>query len=570
MTTPGECRMVDELFMTAAPATPPPRRWRWRHLVAGLLVLLLVGAIVASFTVRPRLNAWAREETVTFLQDAFDSEVELGDLDVQLGLVFRVRGRDLVLRHKGRRDVPPLIEIASFDVSTALRQVLWTPRRIDFVEIEGLQFNIPPRYSQDEERFPNQKPPSEKPVGPPAPTSAPKPAPAPRDAPPRKPASLIITELSARQARMTIVPKEADKTPKVWDIRALVMSEVAPDRPMPFSADIENPLPKGTVVANGTFGPWASGEPGMTALEGTYTLAQADLGTIKGVGGIVDAEGTFDGVLERIVATGTSTTPDFHLDFAQQPISLTTTYTSVIDGTNGNTWLDPVHAVLGGSTKLVATGGIVKVTRDAPGRTIDLDVVIEEGRLEDVLRLAVDSDAPMMTGGLKVAAKLLIPPGDTRVAQKLRLDGQFSLHGAQFTSDLVQGKIDELSRRAQGQPEAQHIEDVLSDFSGRFRMANGAVTLPSLRFTTQGARVQLAGSYHIDGRLDFQGNIRMSAGVSQMVTGKKRFFLKAFDPLFKRDGATEFPIHIRGSVQKPEFGVDVKKTLRRALLPGDD
>lgn len=555
--------------MDTVPESPRVRRWRWWHIAAGLAGLLLVALAIAAVTLRPWLNAWARQHTISFLEDAFDSEVELGGLDVQLGMIFRVQGRDLVLRHKGRRDVPPLIEIASFDVSTGLRDLLRTPpRRVDFVEVEGLQFNIPPRFSQDEQRFPNQKPPSEKPERPPAPTSAPKPEVTRRAEGSRKPASLIITQVSARAATMTVVPKRPDEAPKVWQIHALVMSEVAPDRAMPFSADIENPLPKGTVVTTGSFGPWASGEPSLTPLEGTYSLAGADLGTIRGVGGTVDAEGTFNGVLERIEATGTSTTPDFHLDIAKQPVALTTSYTSVIDGTNGNTWLDPVHAVLGKSTKIVARGGIVKVTRHDPGRTIDLDVTIEEGRVEEVLRLVVDSPEPMMTGGLETTAKLLIPPGPLPVAQRMQLEGSFSLEGARFTTDTVQNKIDELSRRAQGKPEATDIDDVLSDFSGKFRLREGVATFPTLRFTTQGARVQLAGSYQLDGRLDFEGNIRMAAGVSQMVTGKKRFFLKAFDPLFKKDGATEFPIHIRGSVQKPEFGVNVKRTLRRALLPG--
>lgn len=555
--------------MDMAPDTAPTRRWHWWHIAAGVVGVLLVVVVMASLTLRPRLNAWARAQTVSFLADAFDSEVELGELDVQLGLIFRVQGRDLVLRHKGRRDVPPLIVITSFDVATGLRDLLRTPRRVDFVEIQGLQFNIPPRYSQDEQRFPNQKPPSEKPARPPAPTFTPKPEVTRRAGGSVKPASLIITQVSARSATMTLVPKEADKSPKVWQIHALVMADVAPDRAMPFSADIENPIPKGTVITSGSIGPWAS-EPSLTPLEGTYTLSNADLGTISGVGGTVDAEGIFEGVLERIEATGTSATPDFHLDIAKQPIALTTSYTSVIDGTNGNTWLDPVHAVLGASTKITATGGIVKVTRDAPGRTIDLSVTIEEGRLEDVLRLVVDSAEPMMTGGLKTTATLLIPPGPLPVVRRMQLEGNFSLHGAQFTSDTVQGRIDDLSRRARGRPEATNIDDVLSGFSGRFRLRDGAATFPSLRFTTQGARVQLAGTYQMDGQLDFEGNIRMSAGVSQMVTGKKRFFLKALDPLFKRDGATEFPIHIRGSVQKPDVGVNVKKTLRRALLPGDE
>src|SRR5690606_30144137 len=160
-------------------------------------------------------------------------------------------------------------------------------------------------------------------------------------------------------------------------------------------------------------------------------------------------------------------------------------------------------ATLGEATKIVATGGIVKVLREDKDRTLDLDVSIENGRLEDVLRLAGESAEPLMTGGLTTEAKWLIPPGEETVARELTLEGTCSLDGAQFTSDTVQSKIDELSRRAQGRPEARNIEDVLSDFSGRFRMRNGAVTFSALRFTTQGARVQLAGSYYLDGRLDF-------------------------------------------------------------------
>jgi hypothetical protein len=544
------------------------RRVRWWHVAAGAIVVLAVGCVAAFFVLRPRLNDWARDQAVTFLADTFDSEVELGALDVQFGTMFRVTGSDLVLRHKGRRDVPPLIVVAAFEVWTPLPRLFGSPRVVERVEIDGLEFNIPPRYSDEEARFPNQTPPSEKPEEAPAPTSAPKPEVVAGPAREPGPARLVISQLVARDARLAIIPKEGWKPPKVWAIRTLSMSDLAPDRPMPFTAEIDNPLPKGVVVASGRFGPWASGEPGTTPLDGTYTLEQADLGVFKGIGGIVDAAGTFEGVLERIVAKGTSTTPDFHLDLAHQPIPLTTEYTSVIDGTNGNTWLDPVHATLG-STKIRASGGIVKVTRDAEGRTIDLDVAIEEGRLEDVLRLVVEGEEPLMTGGLVTTAKLLIPPGDVPVSRKIQLDGDFRLDGAQFTSDTVQGKVDELSRRAQGRPDARNIEDVLSDFSGRFRMRDGAIRFPVLRFTTQGARVQMAGAYYVDGRLDFTGNIRMTAGVSRMVTGKKRHFLRMFDPLFRRDGATEFPIHVRGSVQEPEFGVNVKKTLRQALLPGD-
>ena len=100
-------------------------------------------------------------------------------------------------------------------------------------------------------------------------------------------------------------------------------------------------------------------------------------------------------------------------------------------------------------------------------------------------------------------------------------------------------------------------------------MADGVIRFPSLQFDVDGARVELAGHYAVRAQgLQFDGRIRLDAGVSRMVSGKKRWLLRPFDGLFRTQGATEFPIHIRGSVKQPEFGVDVKETLKRALIPG--
>ena len=93
--------------------------------------------------------------------------------------------------------------------------------------------------------------------------------------------------------------------------------------------------------------------------------------------------------------------------------------------------------------------------------------------------------------------------------------------------------------------------------------------MPAVSFEIDGARVEMAGTYTVRGQgLNFDGRIRLKAGVSQMLVGKKRWLLRPFDRLFRRDGATEFPIHIRGSVAHPVFGVDVGETVKRALLPG--
>ena len=58
-----------------------------------------------------------------------------------------------------------------------------------------------------------------------------------------------------------------------------------------------------------------------------------------------------------------------------------------MDGTNGDTLLHPVTAHLL-NTVIVAQGGVVR-SPDKQGKEITLDVTVDKGRLEDLLRLAV-------------------------------------------------------------------------------------------------------------------------------------------------------------------------------------
>ena len=74
-------------------------------------------------------------------------------------------------------------------------------------------------------------------------------------------------------------------------------------------------------------------------------------------------------------------------------------------------------------------------------------MTIDRGRLEDVLKLAVKTPKPPMQGALKLSTRFVLPPGDRDVVEKLRLNGQFTIAGGRFTSDEVQRKINELSRR---------------------------------------------------------------------------------------------------------------------------
>ena len=52
--------------------------------------------------------------------------------------------------------------------------------------------------------------------------------------------------------------------------------------------------------------------------------------------------------------------------------------------------------------------------QDEPGHDIQLNVVIDKGRIEDLLQLGVKTDPPAMTGNIQLKTKFYLPPGKSR------------------------------------------------------------------------------------------------------------------------------------------------------------
>jgi hypothetical protein len=243
-------------------------------------------------------------------------------------------------------------------------------------------------------------------------------------------------------------------------------------------------------------------------------------------------------------------------------VPLKTKYHAVVNGTNGDTALEEIDASFL-DTSLVAKGGVFDV-KGAPGRRVTLDITIGKGRLEDVMRLAVNTPRPPMTGALQLNTKFELPPGDQDVVEKLQLDGRFAIMGGRFTNQDVQRKINELSRRASAKPLDEDPKRVTSDFSGRFILGGGMLTLQKLTFDVPGAVVQLDGRYGLRrGTLAFSGNLFMDAKLSQTTSGFKSLLLKVVDPLFRRGGRTVVPIKVNGTRANPDFGLDVGRVFKR-------
>jgi hypothetical protein len=506
-------------------------RW-FIGIIGGILVGLWIALLVVSRA--PSLQ----RALVGALNDQLDAEVQLGSFDVRNFPLLRITGDNLKLRLKNQAEPAPFIEVRHFEVTGGLFGLLHRHRRFASVDLSGLRITIPP------------KTPDDRTAGNRVATAAVGP--------------VLIDRVEAKDAQLIIVPRDPRKEPKVFAIHNLQVESVGFNRQMPFIATLTNAIPKGEIATKGSFGPWEKENPGMSPVSGRYNFDRADLDTIKGIGGILKSTGDFSGRLSEIDVRGTTSTPDFQLDTGGTPLPLETTFHAVVDGTNGNTYLKQVDGKLD-KTSLSAAGAI-ESQPGVKGRTVKLDVKILDGRIEDVLKLAVRAKTPVMLGRIAMQAALLLPPGDARVIERLQLNGRFVLEHAQFTDPAVQEKLAELSRRAQGKKPDEPIGRIVSDMRGHFVQNNARIRLDPIAFDLPGAEVQLAGVYGLKSQaLDFSGTLSMEATVSKAAGGGiKGFFLKAVDPIFRKHGkGAVIPITIKGPREKPQFGVEWGKVFKR-------
>ena len=525
------------------------RRGVW---VTVTLVLIVAALLIERAT---RMTPYVRDQAVAALNAKFASQVELGVLQVSVFPRPAVIGEAVVLRYNGRTDVPPLLAVRGFSATAGMIGLWRKPLRLNTVDLDGLDIRIPAGGLDPGS--------PDRPGDPRAGRAAP---PRPTRAPSRTASqTLLIDRLVARDATLEIASKDSSKLPRRFEIHNLDMTGLGDGAGSHFRARVTNPKPRGDIDTNGTFGPWQTENPRLTPIHGDYVFNGADLNTIKGIGGMLTSTGTYGGVLERIDVRGRTETPDFRIDTGGQPVPLTTRFEAVVDGTNGNTWLERVEATLR-NTMIVARGAVVRA-QDIKGREISLDVAIDNGRLEDLLALAIKAAKPPMTGAVRIRTHLVIPAGEDSVIDKLQLAGEFELAQARFSNLNVQNRINTLSRKGQGDAAgADEGESAVSNLRGRFVMRNAAIQFSRLTFAVEGAMVQLAGGYNLRSEaIDFSGELLLDASLAELTSGVRSIAARIAQPFFRRPGGgSKIPIRISGTRTNPAFGLD----LRRAFLPG--
>ena len=502
---------------------------------AGIFFTLVISVGVVITILIHRSEPILRQRVIDTLSARFDSRVELDHFHVYFLNGFQVRGSGLKLWPNQISSDQPLFAVDEFGFRTDWHGLLHSPMTIGLVRLKGLAIHLPPK----EERHNLPKLSGSSGGG----------------------VKIFVDKILIDSAKLVLGTNKPGKIPLDFDIHNLQLRSVGAGQPMQFHAILVNPKPIGNIDSSGHFGPFDAHSPGDTPVDGIYSFTHADLNSIKGIGGILSSHGKYAGTLDNIVVDGETDTPDFDVDTGGHPMPLHTNFHAIVDGTSGDTYLQPVDAMLA-HTHILAKGDVVRAPQG--GHNITLDVTVGPSRIEDVLQLAVKTLPPLMSGDLKMKTKFFLPAGPEPVPERLQLKGNFSVSNVLFASDKVQAKVDELSLRSQGHAKEakemnkQNPESIQSQMSGQFQLADGKAAFPALKFNVPGADISLQGLYTMNGKeYDFHGNARLTAKVSQLTTGWKSILLKPVDPFFSKNGAgTEVPIRITGSRNSPKFGLD--------------
>lgn len=524
--------------MSSASSVAEPNHSRRQVILrlAAIFGVVAVAVAIAVQYVRHNAEPILRQRIVETLSLRFHCPVELDRIHISAMQGLFVTGEGLRIPNPTREaHAVPLAVIRSFQFRTDFRALLHPSTSVGIVYVQGLEVHIPPTshgspdVDDDSARL-----------------------------------RFTISHLICDDAQLFIENSDPLKQPLLFHIQHLELTDIVWHKPVHYDATLINPKPTGLIHAIGTFGPWNASAPRDTPLDGNYDFSRAALNTIRGLGGTLSSNGHFAGRLGKMTIDGVTDTPDFSLDTSSLPLPLHTEFHAIVDGSTGDTRLDSVRARLQHSD-FTARGTVL---RTPAGHDIALEVEMPNARIEDVLQLAVRSRRPLMRGALTLHARLHVPPGPLRVAQKIQLEGRFGIDGVSFTDPVMQAKINNLSQRAQGHPaeplvtgDNQSDTATTSAMRAEFVLRTSLITVRSLRYQIPGALLLLDGVYGLDGQVfEFNGHARTVATASQMTTGWKSILLQVVDPLLKKNGAgMEIPVSISGTGGDFQFGLALQQ-----------
>ncbi len=321
---------------------------------AGIIVLWC-GILLAGFVFLPALQQVMEARAVQMLRGQFASEVRFQYFEVSFSPRAHVVVRGVSI---GNDSAHPLIQAASADASCG-----WLPWHIRTLVLDGLSVQIPTVGS--------------------AAVAARKPA-----------LTVSIDEITSEHAHVEILPSLH------FELAHVRVENFNANHAAGFSAIVVNPQPRADIQASGRLGPWNADDPSRTTLQGTFSISHCDLATLPGWKGILTSQGRFQGVLRRIQISGEASASQFSLSASGHPEPLHASFQATVDASDGSASVDQINGVLQSSS--FSASGVVHNVQDDRRREIALDISMPQGRLEDVVPMAVKSNVSPVTGALRL------------------------------------------------------------------------------------------------------------------------------------------------------------------------
>ncbi len=366
----------------------------------------------------------------------------------------------------------------------------------------------------------------------------------------------VVEEIIANGAHVAFLREKVNEKPYVFDVHEALLTNVRWDKPLQYRLKFFNPEPPGEIDVEGNFGVWTQGHPQDTPISGTYTYDKVDLGVYEGIKGHLSSKGKFDGLLSHVNVSGETDTPDFEVTSGGHKVDLRTDFNGYVDGIHGDTYLSRVDAHVKRTT-VVASGSIASI-QGQKGKFTQFKLSVTRGRIEDILGLFVSAPRSPMSGTASLTSTAQFPSTSDPFLQRLKMDGNFGIGNGSFTNDDTQTDVDKLSAGARGQ-DKEDPETVMTDLTGNVSLVGGTADFSKLSFGIPGAKAWLHGTYNlINHRVNLHGQMRVDTQISKTTTGVKSLLLKFMDPFFKKKKKGEVvPVHIMGTYEKPEFGLDL-------------
>jgi hypothetical protein len=509
-------------------ADKPMRAQRWLLAVGTVIILgVLVGGLILA-----RHWPFSASNIIASIQEDWPGKIAVYNFQRTYfphpGCILE----NVTLMRATATAGPPLVAVQRVTIQANYHDLLFRPGYVSRITLEGLKISVPVNEQKGAE---------------PAGTESASGKKGKSDS-----SSVRLGEVFTRDAILEVARK--DDQPLKFDIHQVTLKNVSAKSSMTYDLAMRNPEPPGEIRSRGKLGPWDSDHLDNIPLSGKYTFEHVELGVFEGIGGTLEGQGQFHGVLGHIETEGTTDTPDFELKHAKHPVAAKTKFSALVDGTGGDTVLRSVEVTI--RHTLVHFEGNIASEHGHPGKTATLNFGAHGGRIEDVLWLFVRENKPPMDGTTNFHAHVVWPTEEHPFLKRIALQGEFEIEHAQWASAERRASLNDLSKRASGKKKDAPTEEVTAHIKSSVQLTGGVAKLKGIVVQVPAAEATMDGTYNVENtKIDFHGNLKTESSLSNESTGAKAILLKPLDPFFKRKHAgAVVPVEMTGTYDNPHFG----------------